>query len=218
MKSFKGISPKKMLGVVAIAALSLGACNNAQKDGTPVPSDTTSTAGMSADSTNMNYNADNGRDTAAMMSTPSTDTSTSANKMNGTQPTGTKKKGKVSFVTPKKNTSPMTEDNRGYYTNTEIMPGYPGGYNSMSTYFDNNIEYPQAALDNGIEGTVDVNFAVDENGKLSSPKVVSKKLGYGLEDEALKLVAQMPTWTPGKMKGKNVKTYFTLPVKFQLEQ
>jgi hypothetical protein len=58
---------------------------------------------------------------------------------------------------------------------------------------------------------------VDETGKLSNPEVMGKRVAYGLEAEALRVVSQMPAWNPGQLKGKNVKTRFTLPVKFILE-
>ena len=126
-------------------------------------------------------------------------------------------KGKVSVTQQKTSANnSMSMDNAGVYNNAEIMPTYPGGYTPMADFFSNNVEYPQDATDNGIEGTVEVNFAVDEMGKLSSAKVVSPRLGYGLEEEALRIVNKMPTWTPGRIKGKNVKTYYTLPVRFEL--
>ncbi|MBC7508831.1 MAG: TonB family protein, partial [Ferruginibacter sp.] len=79
-----------------------------------------------------------------------------------------------------------------------------------------NIEYPSEATDNGVEGTVNMNFAVDEKGKVYAPKITSDNIGYGIEKESLRVFAKMPTWTPGKIKGKNVKTRYTLPIKFQL--
>ena len=63
---------------------------------------------------------------------------------------------------------------------------------------------------------MNVNFAVDENGKIYTPKEVGQKIGYGVEEEALRVISKMPKWTPGRIKGKNVKTRFNLPVKFQL--
>lgn len=126
-------------------------------------------------------------------------------------------KGKVSVVEQKAvPNANMAMDNTGIYSSAEVMPAYPGGYNKMADYFSENIQYPQDATDNGIEGTVEVNFAVDEAGKLSNAKVISPKIGYGVEEEALRIVNTMPIWTPGKIKGKNVKTYYTLPIRFQL--
>lgn len=111
----------------------------------------------------------------------------------------------------------MTADNEGAYSNVDVWPSYPGGQSALEDFFNNNIEYPQQATDNSTEGVVNINFVIDENGKVGSPKIVGGKPGDGLEDEALRVVNKMPKWTPGKIKGKNVKTRFTLPVRFQLQ-
>ena len=110
----------------------------------------------------------------------------------------------------------MTADKEGFYSNTEILPAFPGGQKALENFFENNIQYPQDATDNDIEGTVNLNFAVDEKGKVYAPKVTSSNIGHGIETEALRVFNKMPTWTPGKIKGKNVKTRYTLPIKFQL--
>ncbi|MEI9955025.1 MAG: energy transducer TonB [Ferruginibacter sp.] len=128
------------------------------------------------------------------------------------------KRAKIVIVLPKMNsTSAMNADKEGAYDNVEVWPSYPGGQKALENFFSNNIEYPQQATDNATEGTVNVSFLVDESGKVSSPKIVGKKLGDGLEDETMRVFNKMPNWTPGKIKGKNVKTRFTLPVKYQLE-
>ena len=159
-------------------------------------------------------------DTTLTNTPPTSDTVGAMNNSSTVKPNPAKKgmKGKVSVTEQKANAnnSNMAADNTGVYSSAEVMPAYPGGYNKMSDYFSTNIEYPQDATDNGIEGTVDVNFAVDEAGKLSNAKVISPKIGYGLEEEALRVVNKMPTWSPGRIKGKNVKTYYTLPIRFQL--
>lgn len=131
--------------------------------------------------------------------------------------TGVVRKAKVTIVLPKV-TSKMEMDKEGYYSNADVLPSYPGGQRELENFFTNNIEYPQRATDNGTEGSVDISFLVDENGKVSSPSVVSKKVGDGIEEEALRVFNKMPAWKPGQIKGKNVKTRFTLPVRFQLEQ
>lgn len=134
------------------------------------------------------------------------------------QPNPAKKglKGKVTISPAPKSTAKMEMDNSGVYSNVEVFPSFPGGYKSLQTYFDNNLEYPSDASAEGVEGTVNVTFTVDENGKLTSAQTVGDKLGYGLEEESLRVVNKMPTWTPGKLKGQNVKTKYTLPVRFQL--
>jgi hypothetical protein len=115
------------------------------------------------------------------------------------------KTGKIAVVFPKMESNPsakMDVDNEGAYTNVEVTPAYPGGQRALENFFNYNVAYPQQAADNG---------------KVSSPKILGKRVGDGLEDEALRVVNRMPSWTPGKVKGKNVKTRLTLPVRFQLE-
>ncbi len=105
------------------------------------------------------------------------------------------KKGKVSttmMMNSGKN-MPMKEDKQGYYSSVEILPVFPGGQNALNDFVSRNIEYPADANDHSIEGVVTVNFAVDEAGKVSNPKIIGKPLGYGLEDEVLKAVNKMPT-------------------------
>lgn len=147
------------------------------------------------------------------------DTSGSAAKKAGTKSDATKKikKGKVSIAeNTTKNTGDMSVDKEGFYANTEVLPAFPGGQKALENFFEKNIAYPQDATDNNVEGTVLLNFSVDEKGKVYAPKVTSKNLGYGIEPEAIRVFNKMPTWNPGKIKGKNVKTRYTLPVKFQL--
>ena len=98
----------------------------------------------------------------------------------------------------------------------EVMPSFPGGESSLNKFVEDNLQYPQQAIDNDVEGRVIVTFDVDENGRIYRPNVVSDKLGYGLEEEALRVIKSMPQWNPGKLKGKNVKTTFTLPIVYQL--
>lgn len=143
----------------------------------------------------------------------------SALKVNMAKPDLTKKgkKGRITIAeSVARNNGNMDMDKEGFYVNTEVLPAFPGGQKALEKFFENNIQYPTDATDNGIEGTVDLNFAVDERGKVYAPKVTSDAIGYGVEKEALRVFAKMPVWTPGKIKGKNVKTKYTLPIKFQL--
>lgn len=139
-----------------------------------------------------------------------TDSSTSSS-------TKKSKKGKVSIAEAAKVTGDMTADKEGFYTNTEVLPAFPGGQKALEHFFEENIQYPETATENNAEGTVNLTFAVDETGKVYAPKVISKNIGYGIEPEALRVFDKMPKWTPGKIKGKNVKTKYTLPIKFQLD-
>ena len=146
-------------------------------------------------------------------------TDTSTGKMQKAMPNPSKKgkKGKVSIVMANNISGDMSVDKEGYYNSSEILPGYPGGEKALERFYNDNIQYPVEASDNGVDGTVKINFAVDENGKLYAPVVTSPFIGYGIEQEALRVFNKMPKWTPGRIKGKNVKTRFSLPVNFQLQ-
>lgn len=112
----------------------------------------------------------------------------------------------------------MEKDKQGYYNRTELAPAFQGGDAGIENFITNNIEYPQDAIDNNVEGTVTVQFGVDENGNVSNVSTIGNKIGYGLEEEAIRVVNKMPKWKPGQVKGKNVKVWRTLPINYRLEE
>lgn len=101
------------------------------------------------------------------------------------------------------------------FTIVEQMPSFPGGESAMMKYLANNIKYPPIAKDAGIEGTVYVTFVVDENGNVKDVKVL-RSIGGGTDEEAIRVVQNMPKWSPGKQRGKPVKVQYNLPIRFTL--
>ena len=160
-------------------------------------------------------------DTAARMSTekPVTkETKEATNKSTTARKKGRATVGSIGEMKSTNAGSAMKPDKNGVYDMTESRPAYPGGHDALSDYITNHIEYPQMAIDDNKEGTVNVQFIVDENGKVQDAKVVGGKLGDGLDEEAERIISQMPKWTAGKVKGKAVKTRLTLPITYKLEQ
>jgi len=127
-----------------------------------------------------------------------------------------KKKGKASAVVSTDNTLKIEKDKEGVYTKAEKMPEYPGGEAALTKFVETNINYPQDAIDQNTEGTVNVSFVINEKGKVVDPVASGKTAGHGLDEEAVKMVKQMPAWKPGMVKGKPVKTRLSLPVTFKL--
>jgi len=112
----------------------------------------------------------------------------------------------------------IERDKDGVYNKVETMPTYPGGEAALQTFVENHVNYPQQAVDQNAEGTVRVSFIVDEKGNVVKPSVISGVTGNtALDEEALRVVQQMPKWKPGMVKGKTVKTRLSLPITFQLE-
>lgn len=133
--------------------------------------------------------------------------------------TKTKKKGKVSahITAADSKEIKVKKDRDGVYTKPEVMPAYPGNNEALADYINTKLVYPEQAIDNNVEGTVHVQFVVDKDGKVSDVKTVGDKLGYGLDEEAVTVVSQLPKWTPGKVNGRNVKTRLTIPITYKLE-
>jgi len=129
-----------------------------------------------------------------------------------------KKSGKVTLAKDADNTDEkIAKDKNGVYSRTDVAPSFAGGESALENYIGTTIEYPQEAIDNNVEGKVNVRFAVDEKGNISNVSTVGNKLGHGLEEEAIKVVSGMPKWRPGQVKGKNVKTWRILPINYKLE-
>ncbi|HMW37858.1 MAG: energy transducer TonB [Saprospiraceae bacterium] len=97
----------------------------------------------------------------------------------------------------------------------EEMPSYPGGMSAMYDFIRKNLHYPKIALENGIEGTVLVQFIVSTEGKIDQIHCI-RSIGGGCEDEAQRVVRMMPTWRAGKIRGKSVPVIYTIPMKFVL--
>ncbi|MBL4624422.1 MAG: energy transducer TonB [Flavobacteriales bacterium] len=101
------------------------------------------------------------------------------------------------------------------FTVVEQMPEYPGGQDEMMIFLGENIKYPDAAKDAGIQGTVYVKFILYEDGSIKDVKVM-RGIGGGCDEEAIRVVKMMPNWKPGRQRGENVRVSFILPIRFTL--
>jgi len=102
------------------------------------------------------------------------------------------------------------------FTIVEVKPTFMGGdENTFTRWVFDRLVYPEAAKNDGIQGRVILQFLVTETGKVTNVKVV-RGVDLSLDQEAVRVVALSPNWTPGKQKGKNVAVRYTFPVIFQL--
>jgi TonB family protein len=97
----------------------------------------------------------------------------------------------------------------------EVQPAFFGGDAARNKYFETNIKYPETARLNGIAGIVYVTFIVNSDGTISSVGLL-KGIGSGCDEEALRLIRNMPKWKPGVQSGKKVRVRVNLPVYFKL--
>ncbi|MDR1517712.1 MAG: TonB family protein [Dysgonamonadaceae bacterium] len=96
-------------------------------------------------------------------------------------------------------------------------PQFNGGVEALFKFLSDNLVYPKAALEKGIQGHVIVNFIVGKDGSIDSVAVV-KGIDPSLDKEALRVVSAMPKWIPGKHRGVAARVIYTLPIAFELGQ
>jgi protein TonB len=102
-------------------------------------------------------------------------------------------------------------------TFVEEEADFPGGFAEMAKFINDNIDYPQEAIDLGIKGRVTVRFVVEKDGRISNVSVATPLAGCKACDKAaVKVVEKMPSWKAGKNGGREVRTWVTLPVKFEV--
>ena len=106
------------------------------------------------------------------------------------------------------------------YEVVEEMPEFPGGgLPKLMEFIQQNVRYPQSALQSRLEGRVIVQVVIDKDGSVIQPKILRSinpvlSIDNAFCEEALRIVSIMPKWKPGKQRGVAVRTQFTLPVKF----
>lgn len=111
---------------------------------------------------------------------------------------------------------PKNEEENKVFDVVEEQPSFPGGQGALMAWLNDNIKYPVVAAENGIQGKVTVQFVVGKNGSISNVKVL-RSVDPSLDKEAVRVVSNMPNWTPGKQNGASVNVRFTLPVTFRLQ-
>jgi len=99
----------------------------------------------------------------------------------------------------------------------EDMPSFKGkGLNGFRNWVMKNLQYPEIAAENGISGTVYVQFVVEPSGEVNKVTIM-RGVDPALDKEAIRVVKTSPKWTAGKQRGKPVRVAFTFPIKFVLQ-
>ncbi len=94
------------------------------------------------------------------------------------------------------------------------LPQYPGGKKAFNEFISASIIYPEEALKAGVEGTVIVEFEIDNNGAVQ-PLRVLKSLGYGCDEEALRVVGLL-RYAKAKNRGVRLKTTTKTTIRFKI--
>lgn len=101
------------------------------------------------------------------------------------------------------------------------MPEFPGGMPKLMEFIRQNIQYPQAAKQGKLEGTVIMQVVIDKDGTVIQPRIIRSvnpvlSADAALCEEAFRIVSIMPKWKPGNQHGVNLKVRYAFPIKFEL--
>lgn len=109
-------------------------------------------------------------------------------------------------------TNPQANASGGFVID-EVMPSFPGGEAALKDYLRDNVRYPKTAISSKVGGTVFVSFIVTKEGAIRDASVTSG-IGGGCDEEAIRVVNNMPRWSPGKQRGKEVDVKYGLSIRF----
>jgi TonB family protein len=101
------------------------------------------------------------------------------------------------------------------YKLIDEAPLFNGGVSAFYQFVKENMKYPKDARKQKISGMAYVGFVVEKDGRISEVKSL-KKLGGGLDEEAVRIVALSPKWKPGRQKGQIVRRNIVMTINFQL--
>lgn len=111
---------------------------------------------------------------------------------------------------------PTNQDKFDGFGTSDILPEFPGGQLAWEKYIRKNLRYPAKALKNRIQGKVLMRFQITKTGELKEIRVV-RGLGYGTDEEAIRLIKKSPRWTPATYRGEPYLVAYTMPISFRLD-
>jgi protein TonB len=98
----------------------------------------------------------------------------------------------------------------------EEMPVFPGGETALMKFINENIKYPEEAINNNVMGMVVIKFVVSSDGMIKRVEVM-KGVHPVLDQEAIRVVSLLPKWKPGRQNGNAVPVFYTVPVNFKIK-
>ncbi|MBO9672168.1 MAG: energy transducer TonB [Sphingobacteriaceae bacterium] len=106
-------------------------------------------------------------------------------------------------------------EDKEIYLGADEYPEFNGGAKAWARYMERNLRYPSRAQDEGASGKVFVSFVVEKDGSITDVSVI-KGIGFGCDEEAIKVIKKSPLWKPGKNKGVPVRVRYNMAINFQI--
>lgn len=112
----------------------------------------------------------------------------------------------------------IIETHEGPFEDVDEEAQFPGGRSKLMEFLGRNLQYPSLPLELGIQGKSYFQFVVDKKGEISRIKVIRKfDECPECDEEAKRVISKMPIWKPAKKNGKNVDSYFQMPINFVIQ-
>lgn len=108
------------------------------------------------------------------------------------------------------------EELKEVYLIVEDQASYPGGLSAWTRYFQENIIYPKEAIENKVEGMVILSFVVKKDGSLCNVNI-KRGIGYGCDEEAVRILLNSGNWNPGKEQKEPVHSRMNFAIPFKLK-
>ena len=113
------------------------------------------------------------------------------------------------------NTEEPADDDIIYFKAEEMPQFNYQGQTNFRQYINNNLKFPAEAQENGVDGTITIQFIVDRQGNVTNP-VIIRGVDPALDQAVLDVIKNSPKWEPGKQNGQTVKVKFSVPIVFKL--
>lgn len=110
----------------------------------------------------------------------------------------------------------LYEPDKTVYMIVEKQPEFPGGMQALKKFLHTNLQYPVAAKAANVSGKVYIQFVVRKDGRITDIDIL-KGLGFDCDEEAVRVVKQMPNWIPGSQSGRPLNVKYHLPVSFGMD-
>uniref|UniRef100_UPI003D7FCE16 energy transducer TonB n=1 Tax=Pedobacter sp. TaxID=1411316 RepID=UPI003D7FCE16 len=97
----------------------------------------------------------------------------------------------------------------------EVYPEFNGGMKAWAKFIQRNLNYPDMAQDQGIQGKVFISFVIEKDGSVSDVTLI-RGIGAGCDEEAIRVIKKSPKWKPGRQNNQNVRVRYQMPLSFTL--
>lgn len=104
------------------------------------------------------------------------------------------------------------QDTSRVYDLVQQMPKFNG---DIPSYISDHFVYPKEAMNKGIQGTVDVTFIIEKDGRVSGAHAL-RSVEHSLDSAAVACISSMPKWTPGMQNGQVVRVRYEIPIRFSI--